>query len=370
MYKFLVISSSRRILSFADTLVQMLMRKLLNYNYKKRNFPEAINPPLYFLAKLIAVACLSFIVTACGQTKPESQTFLIGVINPNKGTQSMNKGFIGGLADQGYLAGKNTTFISALKKTEIDKALLEMLEKNADLIFTVTTPATKKAIAAAKTKDIPVIFALHDPVSSGVIKNLSTVKENITGVQIRGSVPMALDWLLKVSPGIKSILVPVKFDTPASRQSLDDLHKAVLNKDINLVLREINSPEDIPLIFQNMPENTDAVFLLHSIFISSHTEIIVREAAKRKLPVGGGTSTYHKGALITFGVNGSEVGKQASLMAHQILQGVKTENIPVETAEFYLGVNLKAAHIAETPISNTILSSADYIIPYKKKESQ
>ena len=282
----------------------------------------------------------------------------------------MNEGFIAGLAEQGYVAGENTTFITALEKHEIDKALQEMLEKNADLIFTVTTPATKKAIAVAKTKDIPVIFALHDPVKSGIIKSLSAVKENITGVQIRGSIPVALDWLLKVSPHIKSILVPVKYDTPATEQSLDDLRKAALKKDIRLVLHEVNNPADIPVIFQNMPENIDAVFLLHSIFISSHTEIIVREAAKLKLPVGAGTSTYHKGALITFGVNGSEVGKQASLMAQQILQGVKTENIPVETAEFYLGVNLETAHIAETPISNTILSSADYIIPYKKKESQ
>lgn len=346
------------------------MRKLFYCNSQKRNFPEAINPMLYLLAKLIAVACLSFIVTACGQSKPEPRNFIIGVINPNKGTLNMNKGFIEGLADQGYVAGKNTTFITALEKTEIDKALQEMLKKNADLIFTVTTPATKKAVAAAKTKDIPVVFALHDPVSSGIIKSFSTANKNITGVQIRGSVPKALDWLLKVSPDIKSVLVPVKFDTPASRQSLDDLQKAALAKDIDLVLREINTPEDIPLIFQDMPENIGAVFLLHSIFISSHTEIIAREAAKHKLPVGGGTSTYHKGALITFGVNSSEVGRQASLMAHQILQGVKIENIPVETAEFYLGVNLETAHSAETPISNTILSSADYIIPYTKKESQ
>jgi len=348
----------------------MLMRKLIYCIYKKRKNSQAINPQLFFLAKVISVVCLSFIIASCGQTGPESQKFLIGVINPNQGTQDMNKGFIEGLADQGYVAGKNATFITALNKTEIDKALQEMLKKNADLIFTVTTPATKKAVAAAKTKDIPVIFALHDPVSSGVIKSLSTVNKNITGVQIRGSVPKALDWLLRLSPDIDTILVPVTFDTPASQESLDDLRKAALTKDINLVLREINTPSDIPLIFQNMPENIDAVFLIHSIFISSHTEKIVREAAKRKLPVGGGTSTYHKGALITFGVSAIEVGRQASRMAFQILQGIKTENIPVETAEFYLGINLETAHIADIQVSNTILSRADFIIPYKEKESQ
>jgi len=348
----------------------MVMRRLLYNNSNIKNCPGGKNPSLYFPVKLIAVVCLSFIFTACGQTTPEPQNFLIGIINPNSGTQRINRGFIEGLADQGYMAGKNTTFITAFEKTEIDKALQEMLKKNADLIFTVTTPATKKVIAAVKAKDIPVVFALHDPVNSGVIKSFSTAEENITGVQMRGSEPKALDWLLKVSPGIKSVLVPVKFDTPASKQSLDDLSKAALIKRIDLLVREINSPEDIPLVFQNMPENVDAVFLMHSIFISSHTEIIVREAAKHKLPVGGGTSTYYKGALITFGPDASEVGRQAGLMAHQILQGVNTKNIPVETAEFYLGVNLATAKIAETPISNNILSSADYIIPYKKEESQ
>jgi putative ABC transport system substrate-binding protein len=309
-------------------------------------------------------------VNSCGPTEPDPQNYLIGVINPNKGTQDMNSGFIAGLADQGYVAGKNTTFIEVLNNAEIDTALQEMIKKDVDLIFTVTTPATKKTIAAAKSKNTPVVFALNDPVSSGIIKSLSTVNENITGVQIRGSIPNALDWLLKISPDIKTILVPVKFDTPATKQSLDDLRKAALTKNINLVLREINTPPDIPVIFENMPESIDAVFLLHSIFISSQTEKIVEEAGKLQLPVGGGISTYHKGALITFGANHSEVGRQASRIAHQILQGAKNENIPVEMAEFYLGINLETAHMAGTPVANDILSQADFIIPYKKKETQ
>jgi len=53
--------------------------------------------------------------------------------------------------------------------------------------------------------------------------------------------------------------------------------------------------------------------------------------------------SFYKGVLITFGANATEVGKQASLMAEQILQGVNTKNIPVEIAEFYLGINLKTA---------------------------
>jgi putative ABC transport system substrate-binding protein len=341
------------------------MHKSAYCEYIKRKYFDAIHPALGFLVKLISFVCLSFIVIACEQAEPEPQNYHIGVINPNKGTQSMNRGFIEGLAEYGYEEGQNTTFISALNKTGLDKTLLEMIRQNVDLIFTVTTGATKNAITAAKTKNIPVVFALYDPVSSGIIKSHSTVGKNITGIKMRGNVPKALDWLLKLSPGIKTILVPFKLDTPATKKSLNDLRKAALTRDIKLIEREINTPTDIPEMFQNMPDNIDAVFLVHSIFISSHTEKIAKEAAKRKLPLGGGTSTYHKGALITFGVNGSKVGRQASRMAHLILQGAKTEDIPLEIADFYLGINLETAHNAGIPVSNTILSHADYIIPFK-----
>ncbi len=117
-------------------------------------------------------------------------------------------------------------------------------------------------------------------------------------------------------------------------------------------------------------KNIDAVFLLHSLFVSTNTEKIASEAIKYGLPVGGGTSTYAKGGMITYGVFAKEVGKQASRMGNLILQGTQAGEIPTEIAEFYMGVNLEVAHKADITIPSDILVHADNIIPYKGNSTQ
>lgn len=326
--------------------------------------------PFYFLLNICFIFCLVFVLPACRQDKPEPQNFLIGVINPNKGIHEINRGFIEGLAAYGYTEGENTTFIHALSSSEIDRTLKELTEKNADLIFTVTTPATKKALKAAKEKEIPVVFALHDPVSAGVIESLPNPGKNTTGIQMRGSASKALDWLLELSPEIKNIFIPVKFDTPAAKQSLADLKKVTNVENINLFVSEVVSQSEIEKAFLAMPENIDAVFLLNSIFVSSNAEQIVKKAVEHKLPVGSGSGLYLKGATITFGVNWERTGKQASRLAKMVLQGHSAENLPAEVADFYLGVNMETAYMSGINVPNDILSQADYIIPHKGSDSK
>ena len=323
-----------------------------------------------FLFCFWMISCLLINLQACSKVDQTSESFLVGIINPNKGIFDISKGFIEGLTSQGYVEGKNIEYIKVLNTLDLDKALEKMIASNVDLVFTVTTPATKKAYSALKEKGIPVVFSLYDPVSGGVIKSLANPGENITGVQLRGSVSKALDWFLRFSPEIKNIFVPVKYDSPATKLSLSDLQKAADIKGITLFVHELSSSADIKKAFEAEAQNIDAVFMVHSIFISSHTEEIVREAMKYGLPVGGGTSSYTKGAMITYGVFAEEVGKQASRMANLILQGTQAGEIPTETAEFYMGINMEIAIKAGITIPSDILVHADDIIPYKKNGKQ
>jgi putative ABC transport system substrate-binding protein len=323
-----------------------------------------------FLFCFWIISCLLINLQACSKVDQTSESYLVGIINPNKGILDISKGFIEGLTSQGYVEGENIEYIRVLNTLDLDKALEKMIASNVDLVFTVTTPATIKAYSALKEKGIPVVFSLYDPVSGGVIKSLANPGENITGVQFRGSVSKALDWFLRFSPEIKNIFVPVKYDSPATKLSLSDLQKAADIKGITLFVHELSSSADIKKTFEAEAQNIDAVFMVHSIFISSHTEEIVQEAMKYGLPVGGGTSSYTKGAMITYGVFAKEVGKQASRMANLVLQGTQAGEIPAETAEFYMGINMEIAIKAGITIPSDILVHADDIIPYKKNGKQ
>jgi ABC-type uncharacterized transport system substrate-binding protein len=49
-------------------------------------------------------------------------------------------------------------------------------------------------------------------------------------------------------------------------------------------------------------------------------------------------------------------------MADQILKGTKPADLPVETAEFFLSVNLKSAHAIGRDIPNEIVSNANTVV--------
>ena len=57
-------------------------------------------------------------------------------------------------------------------------------------------------------------------------------------------------------------------------------------------------------------------------------------------------------------------------MANLILQGTQAGEIPAETAEFYMGINMEIAFKAGITIPNDILVHVDDIIPYKESVKQ
>ena len=318
--------------------------------------------PLMNLIVIPLLVVVLGLTWSCQQKEIQKKDYLIGIINPNKGTQDINKGFIQELEDKGYIEGENTTFLTHANNFEIDEAIHNMVARDADLIFTVTTPATRKAKKATQGKNIPLVFAMQDPVSSGLIKSLAKPGDNLTGIQIRGSVPKTLEWMLTVSPGIKHLFVPIKYDTKAATQSLEDLQKTASPLGIKLSLAEVNNQSELSAALASIPEDVDGIFVLCSIFIHSNVEKLVQEAINRKLLIGSGAAQCERGVTISYGMVAEKTGRQAGRLASHVLQGIEPANIPSEIADFFIGVNLLTAKATNIQIPSDILQQADIII--------
>ena len=309
---------------------------------------------------LVGLAIVFFIYS--NKMQADRDSYIIGIVNPNPATKDMTRGFIEGLAEYGYIQGRNLTYIKCESKKEMDTALKDMVDRPVDLIFAVTTPATQKAKKMSTEKNIPVVFIIHDPINSGIINSLSRPGSNITGIQVRGSTSKALEWLLTVAPGIKHLFVPVKFDTKASQQNLDDLQEATRQLGIRLTVSEVKTGEELATALSSIPEDVDGIFFVRSIFISANINKVIATAITRKLPIGAGSAKYKNGAMVSYGLDRFQSGKQASRLAHMILQRISPADIPAEISNFYLGINLKTAHATGIKIPNDILTQADYII--------
>ena len=295
----------------------------------------------------------------------KGKTYVIGFVNPNPGEKEGAQGFINNMPKHGYVEGKNVTYIKCetQDKKVIDAAIKDMVAKKADLIFAMTTPAAQMAKKHTAGTNIPVVFVMYDAVTSDVAKSLITPGGNLTGIQLRGSTEKSLGWLLAIAPRAKNIFVPIAFDTGAAKQSMEDLKEAVAKLGLNLTISEVATVEELNASLSSMPKDTDAIFMLHTWLVGSHLDAVIDKAVERKIPViSAGHVTYDDGLVMSYGPIDDSSGKQAARLADNILRGTPPRELPVETASFILGFNLKTAKAIGLEIPNDVLQQADFII--------
>jgi ABC-type uncharacterized transport system substrate-binding protein len=112
----------------------------------------------------------------------------------------------------------------------------------------------------------------------------------------------------------------------------------------------------------NIPEDADAIFILCSIFIHSNVEKLVQAAIDRKLLIGSGAAQSDRGVTVSYGMLAEKTGRQAGRMADLILHDRSPADIPVEIADFFIGINLQTAQKSGIQVPLDILQQADEII--------
>ena len=314
------------------------------------------------ICRLSAVLLLIFISLSILSCTDEKKN-LIGILSPNPAHKLYIEGFKEEMTGYGYAEDKNITYKEVNNTDLFDSALRDLKEENVDLILTATTPATRKAQKTVKGTDIPVVGISFDPVRGGIVKSLVHNEDNITGVKTGGSVPKTLEWLLLIAPDTKRIFVPLKFDTRAAQLSLTDLKDTAAKLHVDLLVSEVDTPRDLQEALGSIPEDIDAVFILHSIFIVSNLDTILETALKRNMPSVSGSALYTRGITISYGQDHRHTGKQAGELAHKVLQGYPAASLPFKTAEFSLGINLDNANKIGLDISENILKQANIIRP-------
>jgi putative ABC transport system substrate-binding protein len=320
----------------------------------------------FFLSLPIIIISLTLLLLGYACQRQTEKTYVIGYINPNPDEEEGAQGFLRNMPKFGFIEGKNTTYMKFENRDlkNMEAALREMSSKPVDLIFAMTTPAVKLAEKATKRTDIPVIFIQYDAVRSGVVKSLTRPDGNITGIELRGSTQKSLEFLRAIVPDTKHLFVPVKFDTGGAYHSLEDLKQEAARFGLDLTVAEVATKEALRSAMSSMPGDADAIFLLHSWLVGSNVDIVMDNAIKRKIPVfSAGHVDFKNGLVLSYAPMDDRTGLQAARMANSILNnGVLPADLPVETADFFLGINLKTARSIGLEIPNEILEQADFIV--------
>jgi putative ABC transport system substrate-binding protein len=277
-------------------------------------------------------------------------------------------GFKEGMTELGYVEGQSIRYLYDGLTPEMEKlpaAAQTLVAAKVDLILTITTPATLAAKAATAGTGLPVVFAIvTDPVGAGIVNSMPHPGGNITGVTFDPQERRRLEWLVRIAPEIQKIYVPFNPKDKSPVLALKVARQAAAKLGVELITREAHDTATLNDAVSNMPAEVDAVFLLPDSLTTTRIADLVASATQRNLPmsVPNISNVKNSSVLTSFGVDLPLCGKQAARLADQIFKGARPADLPVETAEFFLAVNLKSAKTIGLTIPTEILSQADIIV--------
>jgi putative ABC transport system substrate-binding protein len=201
------------------------------------------------------------------------------------------------------------------------------------------------------------------------MEDLTKPGGNMTGVSLSQNQARRLELLLGMAPNTGRVFVPYNPEDAAAVSAVAQIHEIAPGLGVELVEGIARNDGEVTALLNNMPENIDAIFLVPDSIVNARINDILAVALDRKLPVSGpSTAQVEQGALTTYGFIHHKAGEQAARYANQILKGADPGELPVETAIFFLSINLSTADAIGLEVPEDILRQAEIIIRANREE--
>lgn len=276
-------------------------------------------------------------------------------------------GFKAALAEQGWVEGHNVEFRAAPADGAVDKLDARMagfMAWKPHLVLAMSTPPSLAAYRATKASATPMVFApATDPLAAGIVTNMAHPGEQATGIRLLPSNGLRLEYLQRMAPKARKVYVPYHQGDKSAVSTLEQIAPAARSLGLELLLRPVEDQDDLQRAARDIPATAEAVFLPQDSRIEAAIELFVASAQARRLPLSApSVIQVEQGALMTYGFDHADIGRQAARLAAQILDGMPPGNLPVETAENGLHINLRAAQAIGLTVDDALLRQARGVI--------
>jgi putative ABC transport system substrate-binding protein len=217
----------------------------------------------------IAILFVALFLSGCSNAE-ENKVYRVGVANLAPPLEPILEGFKAGMEEKGYVEGQDIVYIydgPAPSPEALDEVLENLKNEEVDLVLSFGTLATLKAKEILAGTDIPIVFGpVTDPVASWIVTSVLNPGGNITGIQTGNPTPKRLEWLLKIDPEIKRLYTFNQPDDNSAVQALAALKEIAPTFNVELVIRDTSTTEEITTALNEMPADIDAIFLPASAF--------------------------------------------------------------------------------------------------------
>jgi putative tryptophan/tyrosine transport system substrate-binding protein len=277
-----------------------------------------------------------------------------------------------GLADLGYVEGRNITFEQRGgdgTNEGLDAPATDLVRLNVDVIIAIATPAARAAQHATATIPI-VVGSVGDPVLDGLAASLAHPGGNITGTTFLGPelVSKRLGLLTQLLPAASRIAVlwnPVAFSEQTTSEMVHEMAEAA--KSLNLELRYVevrNTNEFERGISDAARAGAHAIFKFPNPTFYENRKRLVDLAAQYRLPAMYNAREFVEvGGLIGYGASPLGMNRRTAFYVDKILKGAKQADLQIEQPTvFDLAINRTTANALGINIPPILLAVADEVI--------
>jgi putative ABC transport system substrate-binding protein len=239
--------------------------------------------------------------------------------------QRLLTAFRQGLADTGYIEGRNVTIEPRWADGQYDRlpALADDLVRRRVAVIAATAGSLSTFAARAVSATIPVVFqTAGDPVTGGLVSSLNRPGGNITGVTSLNSElgPKRLELLHEMVPGATSIAVlrnPANPNGPPISQSVQS---AADRLGLSLRVVPAGKESDFDAAFSSMVDlHADALLIPVDAFFISQSEQLAALTLRQRVPaiyayrefaMAGGLMSYGGSLAESYRAVGNQVGRK------------------------------------------------------------
>ncbi|MCA9765362.1 MAG: ABC transporter substrate-binding protein [Carnobacterium sp.] len=245
------------------------------------------------------------------------------------------EGFLSEFEEAGYIEGENLTvdYQNAQGDQANLQSMSERLAGKNDVVLAIATPAAQAL--ANVTEEDPILFtAVTDPVDAGLAETMEKPNKNLTGTSDIVPIEEQIALLLSVAPEAKTVGIIYNSSEPNSKIQADLAEKAIKDKGVAVKVLTVTSTNDVQQVMTTLAQEVDAVYIPTDNTLASTMPTVGEIAMEYKLPViPGSAEMVQAGALATYGINYSDLGRQTAKMALEIIKdGKKPANMKVETS--------------------------------------
>jgi putative tryptophan/tyrosine transport system substrate-binding protein len=292
----------------------------------------------------------------------------VGYVWPGaRGTDGSTAGLRQGLADLGYVVGRNLVFEERYANGNPERVaslIDELLALNVNVLVTPGTPVTLAAHRATST--VPIVCVTGDPVRTGIAESLARPGGNITGLSLLSG-DYSVKWLellREAVPTVRRVAMLWNPDNPGMVNDSKRMREAASRLAIELTalsMRPVDVEDSLAALvtasFDGFVATTDP--LLESLLAR-----LIALAAERRLPaIYAFGDAVKRGGLMSYSANFFKLWQRAAGYVDRILKGARPAELPIEQAtEVTLNINLKTAKALGLLIPEALLARANEVI--------